>query len=371
MKLEILAADLLAAVQAAADGAAKKNIIPALCCVKLEAGGDALTAAGTNNEVGVARTVPATVTTAGACVVPHEQLAKWLGQVAGVLSLSLDGDSLLLRCGKSKLTLPTQDVHAWPGFPDAVDGAAVATTGAEVGRVLGVALRAAQKEYTHKVFVANGVRVEIGEGGATAEATDGKVALAIDLPGATSGAKGGLLPYHSAQLFRKHAGTGEATLTVGDGGAVLRTGDGVAYTRLLTGRYPPWRKAIPAGGGTTFPVNAVELGAKVRQAAVTQDPDAPALEGDRLEVELRPGGASLKCGSHERGFSEAEAEMPACPLEAATAFMPKYLEAVCKACADSPAGGAMEVEFHADEKKPVVFRWDGGCGILMRMTEAG
>ena len=361
MRFTVQAIDLMAAVRGAAGAAAKKDVIPALCMVRVEATGFRVAVSGTNNEVGVECSAPAVVGEAGACVVPHEELAEWLGRVDGEVAVRLDGDTLRVACGADdELDVPTAEADQWPDFPRSASGAVVRAAGGELKRAFGRALAAVPRQEATR-YNLTGVRVEVAGGRCRVVGCDGhKVTIAIDVEGEADGQAAGTVPRAAADLMAQLADGGDAVLTLGKHGAVLVRGRVVVYARLLADRYPPWESVVPKDRGVSFAIDPLAFGAGVRRAAVmTEEAE------QRLNVVFEPGRAVLAAGG-QRGRSKTAVPVPDCRTDLVTAFMPSLLVAVCRAAADAPGGG-MEVEVY-DENRPVVFRWAGGTALLMRMV---
>ena len=137
------------------------------------------------------------------------------------------------------------------------------------------------------------------------------------------------------------------------------------YTRLVEGRYPPYRDIIgQTRKGATVKV-ALPVGpflGQVRQAAIMTDD-----EGKRVEMTFEPGKVSMEARGAETGSADVEL-----PLEdyngpeVKIAFDPQYLVEFLRAIDNEPT---VTLEM-SDGTKPALFR----CGdnyVYLVMPLAG
>ena len=271
-RAEIPAGVLAAAAARVAAIVLNKNTIPIVENVLLRAGDGALTVAATNLDQGLSVTVDATAE--GGITVPAAKLSAIAARLDAdapvVLADERAGQSLTISQGRSTFRLPALPAADWPD-------AMVSPLGDDAQRwsVDSVALAAIIRQLDGAMDSSNtlypylaGLFLDLSERDATLVATDGHVMGAADLvPLAPPRGGAMILPAPAMRPIVEiaktaetvHIGLSPVAVTVEAAGVRLRT-------KLIEGRYPDWRRAMPAEMPVRVTVEADRLGLALRRA---------------------------------------------------------------------------------------------------------
>ena len=252
MKLTISRESLITPLQSIAGVVEKKQTMPVLSNVLLEAEDNTLTLTGTNMEVElVARVAPVHVDQPGRITVPARKLAdicRALGDEAPI-DLALEGDRLHLRSGNSHFTLSTLPAEHFPNVEDEPESFRLALPQKELGRMLdATAFAMAQQDVRYYL---NGMLFELKPGRLRAVATDGhRLALCdaeLDSPVEEASV---ILPRKGVmELSRILGDSGEAArLTIGRNHVRIVVGAITFTSKLVDGKFPEYDRVIPKEG---------------------------------------------------------------------------------------------------------------------------
>ena len=344
-------ASALAAVAPAIPG---RTTRPVLNCVKLLADGDSVTLTAYDTEVGIRRTFTAEVQRGGTCLIPHKQLADIVKESSEQMVSIEANNGTVVRFGKSKFNLPEFPVEEFPDLPNAITDAPTHEIAAGVVRrmIRRSAFAADKKDSTR--FALSGVLWEVQDGSANLVGTDSK-RLAIASGQATTPAeavgKTALIPARSLNLLERNLGDeGElVSVQLSPSQAVFRTGQSAIYTRLVEGRYPPFRDIVSQSRkkmDTTFTMPVGEFLSRVRQAAIMADG-----EGKRVDMTFGQGLVTMQARGADVGSSQVEMGIDYMGADIAIAFDPSYLSEFLRVIED-----AGKIDLHlADGSKPALF----------------
>ena len=272
-------AALLSACQIAGAAVAARTTKPILSHVKAIAGDDAgmtdgLTLMATDLEVGIRYDLRGvTVHRAGAAILPVARLVSILREAADDdVTVTAGPDTTTVKLKSGRFELPGGDPAEFPeipGFPDTTDeGYHEVTAGTLRTMIKRVAFAVEKRESTR--FAVTGVLWEVdagppGEDGQPNPVFQGKCRmvatdtrrLALCEGPATVAGKGAddkqthLIPLKTMTLLERNlVDDGELVRVVlRPNEALFQTERALIHTRLVEGRFPPYRNIIPAGGG--------------------------------------------------------------------------------------------------------------------------
>ena len=356
----------LAAVAPAVPGRTTK---PVLACVLIRTTPEGATLTGYDTEVGVVAALPATVTTGGACCVPHDILTQIVGASdAAEVSLTATADGATLRLGSGRFELPVHPADEYPDPPAPGENppAPAVLPAAALAELVRRTEYAAGKDSVAR-FALNGVLWEIRGGVLTLVATDTKrLAVASHpVPGAPDGEA--LLPAKAIRaVARALDGGGDAAVRLTRVDARIECGGVAVFSRLVEGKFPPWRDILGQSrkrAATTVTASAGEFLARVRAAAICTD-DA----GRRVEMAFRGAepDVTLSARTPDAGASEVTfAPLSHAGPDATIAADPQYLADALKAFGGD-ATVAVEV---GDADKPFVLRCgDDSFSMIMPLS---
>lgn len=266
-------AALASALKTIGPSIATNKILPVLECALMEAEGDRLRLSGTNLEIGLTTTVPASGGTWRAAI-PAALLAKFIaGATDETVSLSLDEKRLRLSvsCGKAKAVINGIDPQDFPVVPVYADAPIFTTelAGETIKRGVLAVEAAAEKQDIRPVLAA--VMTRFNDGKLTFAAADGfRLAVWDQAIDATFSDGITLLP--PARSMRSLAGiVGDGpvalSVTANRGQLIAATGDVTLTTRLIEGTFPDYRQIMPRATETTITLDRAELTAAVKRAA--------------------------------------------------------------------------------------------------------
>jgi DNA polymerase-3 subunit beta len=362
MKVTCRRDGLLTACQLVSAAVAARTTKPVLSNVKATAEGDGLTLVAFDTEVGIRYELRGIdVARDGSAILPIAQLTQILRESTDdELSLDATDDGTKVKAGTSRFEMPGYPVEEFPDFPTIDDGGKYHEVSAGVLRAMirRTAFAADKKDSTR--FALSGVLWEADGKAARLVATDSKRLAVCDGPAALFGppepTKGShLVPAKAIGLLERNlTDDGELVrVALRPNEALFQTDRWTIYTRLVEGRYPPYRDIIGQtrkGAGVKVPLPVGPFLSRVRQAAIMTDD-----ESKRVEMTFAPGSVTMQARGAETGSSEVELPLPEYDgPEVRIAFDPQYLVEFLRAVEDEPT---VTLEM-TDGSKPALFR----CG---------
>lgn len=266
MQLALDRTDLLRALGRVRD-AVRASDNPILSGVLLTASAAGqLSITGTDLSVQVTSTLPADVAEPGSLVVPAATLwevARRLPDLARVQASTPKEGSLLLRAGRSRLTLPCLPPEDFPAFP-IVEGTQYRLPPADLARLLDVAHAAARDD--PRVYL-RGAHLSAAGGVLRMVATDGHRLSQVDAP-LPQGAEGALavtVPAATLALLRRlvEGETEDAVVAVSSTLIQVQMSSTTLVSKLVDGPFPDVTRVIPLANEGVFEVRRADLAAAV------------------------------------------------------------------------------------------------------------
>ena len=298
--------------------------MPVLSGVMLIADQDSLTLLSFDYEVSARVQLNVDVIEIGKVLVSGRLLADITKALpAAPVVLKLEGNRVLIECGRSSFTLPTLPVEDYPALPDmpttagSVDGDVFSEAVAQVAIAAG-------KDDT--IPVLTGIRVEIDGSHVTLAATD-RYRLAVRTfpwsPTKTSIELNTLVPARILADAAKSMGSAQAVeLAIAPDGEKLIgfEAEGMrTTTRLLDGEFPKYRSLLPNESSTTAIVDTTELVNAVKRVALVAERNTP------IRMHFAHGEINMRAGSGDDAQANEglEVDVDGDPIE--IAFNPGYL----------------------------------------------
>jgi DNA polymerase-3 subunit beta len=373
MKVTCQRDGLLTACQLVSAAVAARTTKPILSNVKATAQDDGLTLIATDTEVGIRYELRGIhATRAGDAILPITQLVQILRESPDAeISLDADETGTKVRAGTSRFEMPAYPVDEFPDIPSFDDGGRYHEITAGVLRTMikRTSFAADKKDSTR--FALSGVLWEAEGKAARLVATDSKRLAVCEGPATIYGppetTKGShLVPAKTMALLERNLTDDGELVRVGlrPNEALFQTERAMIYTRLVEGRYPPYRDIIGQTRKSAFVKVPLPVGpflARVRQAAIMTDD-----ESKRVDMTFEPGKVTMQARGAETGSSEVEL-----PLEdyggpeVKIAFDPQYLVEFLRALEGEPT---VTLEM-SDGTKPALFRaGDGYLYLVMPLA---
>jgi len=328
MPVTLPAKSLAAAAAAAAKYTASTSLAPTLACTLIEVTPGRVRLSASDTVYALRTSVPCESTETWTTCVDAKRLAAALKVLSGDVSLSLSGRELVLRAGKSRVTLTALDPAEYPELPSC-EGAAQDVDAPTLSRALAAVLPAASEDPTRVNLVT--VHLEREDGKLLCVATDGHrlhvARTSLEWPHLPV-----LLGADGARHFLAALkGAASAQLALSGSSCLLLVGDTEVHARLSAEKFPPWRTVVPQGEITsTLTLSPAPLADALKRARLAAGDDAhPAAvfsaerEGD-TELTVR---ASAESASTEDAVpAQVDGLLP--PTGLALSYLADALDAV-------------------------------------------
>jgi DNA polymerase-3 subunit beta len=358
MKLTCPTDALLTACQLVGAAVAARTTMPVLANIKAVAEDDALILTGTDQEVGIRYELRGVeVKRAGSAILPPLKIIAILRESTDeTVSIDAGEKGTSVKCGTGKYELLAGDPDQFPDFPTIDDADSYHEVNAGLLRTMirRTAFAADKKEGTR--WAVTGVLWEAEKDRVRLVATDTKRLALIDgaavIHGQGTDPKGPshLIPIKTIQLLERHlTDDGEPIrIALRENAAMFQTARWMIHTKLVSGRFPPYRDIVPKKAGVKIPLDAPLFAARVRQAQITSDEEAK-----RVDFTFAPGKLTLQARGADVGSSEVTMKLEQYNGdELKIAFDPSYVLEFFRAI-DGEPNVLMEM---TDSQKPAVFR---------------
>jgi DNA polymerase-3 subunit beta len=296
MKFSIERASLLKAVAQAQSVVERRNTIPILANVLIEAEGDSVQFRATDLDIEVVDRAAAKVDRAGATTVAAVTLNEIVRKLpdGALVTLTEDGASgrLTIQAGRSNFSLATLPREDFPVMATSDYTTNFSAPAPVLRRLFDKAKFAISTEETR--YYLNGVYMHVsdGESGKVLRcvATDGHRLARIDaeLPAGAEGMAGVIVPRKTVGELRKLLDDDELEVAVSVSETKVRfaTPNVTLTSKVIDGTFPDYTRVIPQGNTRRMEVDAAEFARAVDRVATVSSERSRAvklqLEEDRL-----------------------------------------------------------------------------------------
>lgn len=247
---------LLSRVQNAVE---KRNTIPILGHVLLNASDSTLTATGTDLDVEVKSTAEATVEQPGGCTVDISLLMPIVGklQKGKLVTLESDGVTLSIKQGSANLKLNCLPIEDFPNMASNEYAVTVSTSQQELKRLFDLTAFAMSSEETR--YYLKGVYLHSVDGKVRAVSTDGH-RLAQAVSGTETEFPNIIVPSKTVGLIRALLeGEGDVTIQATANQKIrIDVGHSVLTSKAIDGTFPDYTRVIPKSNANTVTFNAFD-----------------------------------------------------------------------------------------------------------------
>jgi len=330
MKLSIERATLLKALAQAQSVVERRNTIPILANVLIEAEGNQVSFRATDLDIEVVDHAPAMVERAGATTVSAVMLHEIVRKLPDGALVSLSEDAaagrLTITAGRSTFSLATLPREDFPVMATSEYSSNFSAKASELRRLFDKAKFAISTEETR--YYLNGVYMHVAQGEVgkvlRCVATDGHRLARIDapLPEGADGMPGVIVPRKTVGELRKLLDDDEATIAVSVSETKVRFATPVITltSKVIDGTFPDYTRVIPTGNTRRLEVDASEFAKAVDRVATVSSERSRAvklsLEEDRL---------ILSVNSPDSGAAEEELAVAYADERLEIGFNAKYL----------------------------------------------
>ncbi len=296
MKLSIERGTLLKAVSQAQSVVERRNTIPILANVLIEADGDTVQFRATDLDIEVVDKAPAQVERAGATTVAATTLHEIIRKLPDGALVTLTADSaagrLTVEAGRSNFSLATLPRENFPVMASSEYDTNFSAAAPVLRRLFDKSKFAISTEETR--YYLNGVYMHVSEadGGNVLRcvATDGHRLARIDadLPSEAGGMPGVIVPRKTVGELRKLLDDDDAQIAVSVSETKIRfaTPDITLTSKVIDGTFPDYTRVIPQGNTKRLEVDAGEFAQAVDRVATVSSERSRAvklqLDEDRL-----------------------------------------------------------------------------------------
>jgi len=330
MKFSIERGALLKAVAQAQSVVERRNTIPILANVLIEASGDSVQFRATDLDIEVVDKAPAMVERAGATTVAAVMLNEIVRKLpdGALVTLTENGQTgrLSIDAGRSNFSLATLPKEDFPVMASSEYAANFSAPAPVLRRLFDKSKFAISTEETR--YYLNGVYMHVadGEGGKVLRcvATDGHRLARIDapLPEGAEKMAGVIVPRKTVGELRKLLEDDEAKIAVSVSETKVRFATpGITLTsKVIDGTFPDYTRVIPTGNTRKLEVDASEFAKAVDRVSTVSSERSRAvklsLDEDRLV---------LSVNSPDSGAAEEELAVAYSDERLESGFNAKYL----------------------------------------------
>jgi DNA polymerase-3 subunit beta len=331
MKLTIERGDLLNALSHVQNVVERRNTIPILSNVLLQASGGELRLTATDLDIEAVDSAPAKVASEGAVTAPAGTLFDVVRKLpAGAeveLELQPENQRLSIQAGRSHFELPTLPASDFQTMTTDDSAIKFALDAKDLARLIDKTRFAISTEETR--YYLNGVFLHTTEDAdgkpvLRAVATDGhRLALAdAKAPEGSAGLEGVIVPRKAVGEARRLIDglDGPVDIEVSDTKIIVRAGRATLTSKLIDGAFPDYARVIPKGNSRKLSIDN-----KAFEAAVDRVSTVSAERSRSVKLSLSEGKLVLAVNHAETGVGneELEAEYGDEPME--IGFNAKYL----------------------------------------------
>ena len=307
MKLSAGREALLKPLQAVIGVVERRQTMPILANVLVVAKNGEVSITATDLEVELVAVAEVDVQADGEVTVPGRKLldiCRALPESAEVL-ISLSGEKLSVKSGRSKFTLTTLPAAEFPTVEDINAGLTVTIPQATLARLLEKTHYAMAQQDVR--YYLNGLLLETGKKYLRAVATDGhRLSLCqVEVDDSKLPEQQVIVPRKGVlELQRLMTGEGDLTLELGSNHVRIQL-EGIRFTsKLIDGRFPEYERVIPKETGNVLTADRTVFKGALQRTAILSNEK---YRGIRLII--RDSGVVLQAHNPEQEEAEEELEV--------------------------------------------------------------
>lgn len=315
MHIEVNRADLARVLAAVGRIVETRNTYPILANVLLTATADKLTVRGTDLDIEITMSVPATCTS-GVTTLPARQLLDIVKRLVGdTVKMELKGETMTVKSGRSVFRLSTLDPKNFPSLAAGVFSHSFKIDLAGALKPVVFAIESNPARY-----YLCGIYMHDNGGELRVVATDGNCLgrLTLPLPDGAKGMPGIIVPAKAISVFSGMVG--EVDVDVSENKIRATSGDMIVLSKLIEGVYPDYERVTPKGNDKVATMD--------RSALVDAVARVSTIAGKAVKMSFAADSLRLEVTSQDHGTSsdELEAKYAAEPFD--IGFQPRFLNGV-------------------------------------------
>lgn len=306
MKFTVSRETLLKPLQSVSGVIERKQTLPVLANVLVVCREDTVSLTGTDLELELIAVVPVSEGVGGELTIPARKLVDIVRALPDQATVQMrsEGDRVVLQAGRSRFTLSTLPAQDFPAIEE--------FEGKETFQVSQGAFKKLLEKTTFAMaqqdvrYYLNGLMVELSGSGVKAVASDGhRLALSqMELDASFATPKEIIIPRKGVMELQRlldDAGP-HISVSVGDNHLRVHGGDIVFTTKLIDGKFPDYRRVLPAEEGLKVVANREALRGALSRTAI--------LSNEKYRgVTLELSGNSVRIRAQNPELEEAEEEL--------------------------------------------------------------
>jgi len=304
MKFTITREQFQEGLQAVAGSVPTKTTLPVLSNILVEATHDGVRLSGTDLDIAVSTTVPASVDQEGSITVPARKLAEIVRELPNAsIRITASGEQrVTIECGRSKFRLLGLPKDEFPAFPAVkFDGGWKATAGNLQKLITHVAFAASTEESRP---ILNGVLWELRPDRMRMVATNGHRLARMDVPTATAGgAQADLIvpPKALEQIRKLFSAEDEIEVARSENHLGFRSSTTQVFTRLIEGPYPNYEQVIPRENDKVMTADKGAITSALRRMSIVASDQT-----HRIRMAFANGSCKLSVQTPDLGEAQEE-----------------------------------------------------------------
>jgi len=370
MKLTIERAALLRCLGHVQSVVERRNTIPILSNLKMEAEGDRLALSATDMDLEVVETVTAAVATPGATTAPAHTLYDIVRKLPDGSQVEMDatggGQNLVVQAGRSRFTLTCLPTEDFPVMSGGDQPFGFRLSAGELRALIDRTRFAISTEETR--YYLNGIYLHAATHDSVdvlrAVATDGHrlASVEVPLPEGATGMPGIIVPRKTVLEIRKLIDETASDVHVGLSPTKVRFAfdQAVLTSKLIDGAYPDYQRVIPANNDNQLDVDCKQFAQAVdRVSAISSE------KSRAVKLSLANGTLVLSATSPEHGNATEELEVSYQGNDMEIGFNSRYLLDITQQMESDSARLSM-----GDAASPTILREAGDASavyVLMPM----
>ena len=313
MKLTIERAALLKSLGHVQSVVERRNTIPILSNVKIDAGDASVRLNATDMDLDIVEAAPADVSTPGSTTVSAHTLYDIVRKLPDGAQIDIDaaGDGqVVLSAGRSRFTLASLPTDEFPVLSGGELPHQFTLSAAELRGLIDRTRFAISTEETR--YYLNGIYLHKAESDGTAllraVATDGHrlASVEVPLPAGAEEVPGVIVPRKAVAELRKliDESGDEVAVSMSESKILFAFDDAVLTSKLIDGTFPDYQRVIPAGNDKVMEVECKSFADAVdRVSAISSE------KSRAIKLALSGGTLVLSASSPEHGSATEEIEV--------------------------------------------------------------
>lgn len=348
MKFTVNADEFADAVDTCRGAIATRTTKPVLMNIKLTADDNFLYLSGTDLEVGVRCKIPATVEESGSTTISADKLVKILRSTDSEnISIASNESVAKVKTESTKYDLPVISSDEFPDFEVSKETTCNISSDMLHDMIKKVIFAVETRDNTR--FAVTGVNIEVSPNSIRLVGTDTK-RLAITENSITGIDATALLPIKTVKLLLKMEG--EIRVFLGKNDAIFECEDCVVYSRLLEGKFPPYRQFMPKSTNKEVVLEST-FGDAVKQAAICAD------DTNRCDFEFDGNTCNISSKGVESGKSDVSVKVGYEGDKFNIAFDHEYVSDVFKV-----TDGPLSVKFTKENDRAIFSTTNFQCLVV-------